>query len=102
MYEEGIRNSRYPTPPAAPPKDDYVPASESEGRSESPLRQPPARIFRNGELQLHKWYNGPIPLTYVEGGGNDYYEVHTRDDLLWARRMNFVLNHHRIPRWDVQ
>ena len=106
LYEEEIRNSRYPTPPAAPPKDDYVSASQSEGGSQSPQRQPPARVFRNGKLKVHKWYTGPIPLTYVdtgvyEGGSNDYYEVYTSDDLRWARRMNFVLNHHRVPRWDV-
>ena len=54
------------------------------------------------------WYTvtGPIPLTYVdtgvyEGGSNDYYEVYTSDDLRRARHMNFVLNHHRVPRWDV-
>jgi hypothetical protein len=106
LYEEEIRNSRYPTPPAAPPKDDYVSASQSEGGSQSPQRLPPARVFRNGKLKVHKWYSGPIPLTYVdtgvyEGGSNDYYEVYTSDDLRRARHMNFVLNHHRVPRWDV-
>ena len=106
LYEEEIRSSRYPTPPAAPPKDDYVSASQSEGGSQSPQRLPPARVFRNGKLKVHKWYSGPIPLTYVdtgvyEGGSNDYYEVYTSDDLRWARRMNFVLNHHRVPRWDI-
>ena len=78
LYDAEIRNSRYPTPPAAPPKDDYVSASESEVGSQSPQRQPPARVFRNGKLKVHKWYSGPIPLTYVdtgvyEGGSNDYY-----------------------------
>ena len=49
----------------------------------------------------------PCPLTYVdtgvyEGGGNDYYEVHTQEDLCWARRMDFVMKHHRIPRCNVE
>ena len=53
---------RYPTPPAAPPKDGYI--YESEDESQSPLRQAPARVFRNGKLKIHKTYNGPVPLTY--------------------------------------
>ena len=105
QLEEGILASRYPTPPAAPPKDGYF--AESEDESQSSLRQAPARVFRNGKLKIHKTYNGPVPLTYVdtgvyEGGGNDYYEVHTQEDLCWARRMNFVMKHHRIPRWNVE
>ena len=83
-WEEGILSSRYPTPPAAPPKDDYI--YESEDESQSPLRQAPARVFRHGKLKIHKTYNGPVPLTYVdtgvyEGGGNDYYEAYTEQDL---------------------
>jgi hypothetical protein len=105
QLEEGLLTSRYPTPPAAPPKDGYF--AESEDESQSSLRQAPARVFRNGKLKIHKTYNGPVPLTYVdtgvyEGGGNDYYEVHTQEDLCWARRMNFVMKHHRIPRWNVE
>jgi hypothetical protein len=77
-----------------------------EGRSQSPQRQPQARDFCNGELKFYKLYNCPISLTNVdtlvyEGGSNDYYEVYTRNDLLWVSHMNFVLNRHRIPRWDV-
>ena len=105
QLEEGILTSRYPTPPAAPPKDGYF--AESEDESQSSLRQAPARVFRNGKLKIHKTYNGPVPLTYVdtgvyEGGGNDYYEVHTQEDLCWARRMDFVMKHHRIPRCNVE
>ncbi len=105
--EDGILDSRYPTPPAAPLKDDYIPDSESEGESQSSLRQAPARVFRNGELKVHKTYNGPVPLTYVdsgvyEGGRNDYYEVHTQEDFCWARSMDFVMKHHRIPRLEVE
>jgi hypothetical protein len=106
QLQEGILSSRYPTPPAAPPKDDYISDSDSEGESQSSLRQAPARVFRNGKLKLHKTYKGPVPLTYVDtgvydGGSNDYYEVYTSEDLCWARRMDFVMKYHRIPRWKV-
>ena len=102
-YEEGLRNARYPTPPEAPRKDQYVPESESEGSSQSPLWQPPAKIFRNGTLHIHTKYKGPEPLTYVdtglyEGGSNDYYEIFTDEDLCWGRRLNLVLKRHGIVR----
>ena len=79
---------------------------ESEDESQSPLRQAPARVFRHGKLKIHKTYNGPVPLTYVdtgvyEGGGNDYYEAYTEQDLCWARRLDYVLKYHRIPRWEA-
>ena len=88
-------------PPAAPPKDCYF--AESEDESQSPL---PARVFRNGKLKIHKTYNGPVPLTYVdtgvyEGGDNNFYEVHTHEDLCWACRLDFVMKYHRIPRWEA-
>ena len=62
------------------PKDGYI--SESEDETQSSLRQAPARVLRNGKLKIHKTYNGPVSLTYVdtgvyEGGSNDYYEVCT-------------------------
>ena len=103
--EEGILSSRYPTPPAAPPKDGYF--AESEYESQSSLRQAPARGFRNGKLKIHKTYNGPVPLTYddtgvYEGRNNDYYEVHSHEDLCWARGIDFVLKYHRIPRWNIE
>ena len=104
QLKEGIISSRYPTPPAAPPKDGYI--YESEDESQSPLRQAPARVFRHGKLKIHKTYNGPVPLTYVdtgvyEGGSNDYYEAYTEQDLYWARRLDYVLKYHRIPRWEA-
>ena len=91
--EEGILSSRYPTPPAAPPKDDFIPDSELEGESQSLLQQPPARVFRNGKLKVHKTYNGPIPLNYVdtgvyEGESNNYYEVHTTEGLCWRAALS--------------
>ena len=50
------------------PKDGYI--SESEDESQISLRQAPARVFRNGKLKIHKTYNGPVPLTYVDTGPN--------------------------------
>ena len=104
QLEDGILTSRYPTPPAAPPKDGYI--YESEDESQSPQRQAPARVFRHGKLKIHKTYNGPVPLTYVdtgvyEGGSNDYYEAYTEQDLYWARRLDYMLKYHRIPRWEA-
>ena len=103
-YEDAIRDSRYPTPPEAPRKDQYIPESESEGSSQSPQWQPPSKIFRNGQLMFHKTYKGPVPLTFVdtgvyEGGSNDCYEVYTQVDLDWARRLDLVLKHHGIMRY---
>ena len=51
---------------------------------------------------MHKTYKDPVPLIYVdtgvyEGGSNDYYEVHTRDDLC---RIDYVMKYHRIQRWE--
>ncbi len=48
-----------------------------------------------------------LTLTYVDtgvygGGSNDYYEVHTRDDLCWARSMDFVMKYHRIQHCEVE
>ena len=101
---------RYPTPPAAPRKDDYIPDSETESVSDSERsdkrqrpRAPPAYIFRDGQLMFHKAYQGRMPFTYVdtrlyEGGRHDWYGVHTDRDLVWAQRLNLVLQRHNIPR----
>ena len=97
---------RYPTPPAAPRKDDYIPDSESDsecsGKRQRP-RAPPVYIFRDGQLMFHKKYQGRTPFTYVdtrlyEGGRSDWYGVHTDRDLVWAQRLNLVLQRHNIPR----
>ncbi len=50
---------------------------------------------------MHKTYKGPVPLTYVdtgvyEGWSNDYYEVHARVELRWARRLEFIMKHHIV------
>ena len=95
---------RYPTPPAAPRKDQYIPNSESEcSDSCNRPRAPPAYLFRDGRLLFHKTYQGRQPFTFVDtrlyqGGRHDWYGVHNERDLLWARRLNLVLEHHNIPR----
>ena len=100
---------RYPTPPAAPPKDDYIPESDSEcsknyGQTRQCRRRaPPAYIFRDGQLMFHKMYQGRQPFTFVDtgmyqGGRHDWYGVHNERDLVWAHRLDRVLKHHNIPR----
>jgi hypothetical protein len=96
----------YPTPPAAPPKDDYIPDSESDSECSDNCqrpRAPPAYIFRDGQVMVHKSYQGRTPITFVdtglyEGGQHDWYGVHTERDLVWARRLNLVLKRHNILR----
>ena len=96
--------ARYPTPPAAPRKDQYIPNSESECSDNcSRPRAPQAYLFRDGRLLFHKTYQGRQPFTFVDtrlyqGGRHDWYGVHNERDLLWARRLNLVLEHHNIPR----
>ena len=101
-YLEQIKSSRYPTPPDAPREDQYI----SESEAGSPLRRPPAKIFRKGKLMYHKTFKGAEPIAYVdtglyEGGHNDYYEAFNPSDLHWVRRIHYLLRAHKIPRWDV-
>jgi hypothetical protein len=99
-------SGRYPTPPPAPLKDQYIQPSESEAESsdsERSLRQPPAKILRNGQLMYHKAYDGPKPITYVDtrlyqGGRNDYIEAFNQDEVIWVRKIRDVLDAHNIPR----
>ena len=104
-YANQIRFSRYPTPPDAPRKDQYNQDSESESGAESPLRQPPAKVFRRGKLMYHKKFRGQLPITYVdtrlyEGGHDDYYEAYSPNDLRWVRRIHYLLDAHGILRWQ--
>ena len=101
-YEDLIRFSRYPTPPDAPRKDQYIPESESE--AESP-RPPPSKVFRDGKLMYHKTFTGQAPITFVdtrlyEGGHNDYFEAYNKSDIRWLRRIHYLLEAHNIPRLD--
>ena len=104
---------RYPTPPAAPPKDDYIPESDSECSQANNYCQPPGRqrsrrarpayIFRDGQLMFDKMYQGRQPFTFVDtglyqGGRHDWYGVHNERDLVWAHRLDRVLKLHNIPR----
>ena len=96
-------SGRYPTPPPAPPKDQYIPPSESDAeRSDSKRPRPPAKVFRKGHLMYHKAYCGPRPITYVDtrlyqGGRNDYIEAFNDDDLVWVRTIRDLLDAHNIP-----
>ena len=103
-YEDEIRCSPYPAPPDAPRKDQYD--SESDSEAVSPLRRPPAKVFRRGKLMYHKRFKGQLPSTYVdtrlyEGGHDDYYEAYSRSDLLWIRRIHHLLDAPGIPRWRI-
>ena len=45
-----------------------------------------------------------LPVTYVdtglyEGGQHDWYEAYSEGDVRWARRLDYVLLRHKIPRW---
>lgn len=100
---QNAEQSRYPTPPAAPPKDQYISESESSDICNRPCRrQPPAKLFRNGQLWYHKSYKGPEPIGYVdtglyEGGQHDFYEAYNEADAVWAKRLSLVLRRHGIP-----
>ena len=63
-----------------------------------------AKFFLRGQLHIHKAYTGPEPVGYVdtglyEGGQDDWYEAYSEGDVLWARRLDYVLRRHNIPRW---
>ena len=98
--------AQYPTPPAAPRKDQYVQDSGSDSECSElydKTRAPPAYIFRDGRLMFHRKYQGRRPFTFVdtglyEGGRHDWYGVHTDRDLIWANRLELVLQRHNIQR----
>jgi len=99
-WPEGGSSRRYPTPPAAPRKDQYISPSESE--AESP--PPPAKIFHRGQLMYHAAHKGPLPIAFVDtglyaGGKHDYYVAFDERDLLWTRRMDHVLKSLGVQRW---
>ena len=57
----------------------------------------------------HATYNGPEPIAYIdtqaglyEGRRHDYYEAYKERDLLWLRRMDYVLRRHYIKRCIVK
>ena len=80
-----------PTRPVAPRKDQYVPDSE-DGRRRR--RSPQAMLFKDGQLLVHKDYEGRLPLCYystgLQGGGpHDVYACFDKRDIVWARRLRF-------------
>jgi hypothetical protein len=71
--------SPYPTPPAAPPKDDFIPPSDSDAESECAINYdaaPAAKVFRRGQLHFHKSYTGREPVGFVD----------TDPDTSWSSR----------------
>jgi hypothetical protein len=101
----------YPTPPPAPPKDQYIAPSDTESEaetsdSECPPRRLPAKVLRNGQLMYHKAYEGPRPITCVDTrlcqGGPDYYiEAFNDEEVIWLRVIRDLLDAHHIPRQNV-
>ena len=80
--------SPYPTPPAAPRKDQYVSDSDSEyGRPRRRRqRSPPLALLKNGQLFVRKDYEGRLPLCYYatglqEGGPDDVYACFDKRDI---------------------
>ena len=94
--DESDGPSSYPTPPAAPRKDQYVLDSDSEhGRlCRHSRRSLPVTRIKNAELYMHKDYEGRLRLCYYatglqEGGPHDGYACFNMRDILWARQVRF-------------
>ena len=102
--EEAIRRpvakeaeSRYPTPPGAPRKDQYISELDLESDCASPSESPPSAIFRNGKLYVHKDYKGRLPLCHYATGlpaghPHDFYVCFGERDQLWASRVRFHID----------
>ena len=91
----------YPTPPAAPCKDQYISDSDSDSEYGRPHRRrrrsPPVTRIKHGVLHVHKDYEGRLPLCYYdtglrEGWQHDGYACFNMRDILWARRVRFTLS----------
>ena len=93
--------SSYPRSPAAPRKDQYVSASDSDSEYGLPRqRSPHVTLIKNGVLYVHKDYEGLLPLCYYdtglrEGGQHDGYACFNMRDILWARRVRFHIERMR-------
>ena len=93
--------SRYPTPPAAPHKDQYISESDLESYFASPSDSPPSALFRNGELYVHKDYKGRFPLCHYATGlpaghPHDFDVCFSERDNLWARSVRFHIERLQI------
>ena len=94
--------SFYPSPPAAPHKDQYVSDSENGRPRRRRRRSPPVTRIKDGVLYVHKEYQGQLPLCYYdtglrEGGQHDGYACFDMRDLQWARRVRFHIERMRDP-----
>ena len=97
--------SPYPTPPGTLHKDQYISDSDSEYGRDCPRRRrrrsPPLTRIKNGDLYVHKDYEGRFPLCcYVtrlnEGGPHDFYPCYTKRDTVWARHISY----HNEREWN--
>ncbi len=107
----------YPTPPPAPPKDQYIAPSHTELEAKTSdsaclPRRLPAKVLRNGQLMYHKAYHGPRPtrITYVDtrlyqGGpqADDYIKAFNDEEVIWLRVtvIRDLLDAHHITRQNV-
>jgi hypothetical protein len=62
---------------------------------------PRSRSFTTGTSIFSKSYKGPKPLGFVntrlyEGGPRDFFVSYTETELIWARRMDYVLRRHNL------
>ena len=94
--------SFYPSPPAAPHKDQYVSDSENGRPRRRRQRSPPVTRIKDGVLYVHKEYQGQLPLCYYdtglrENGQHDGYACFDMRDLQWARRVRFHIERMRDP-----
>ena len=77
-------------------ESDYA-SSQSSYAHHHRTQSQPAKLFRNGELLVHRDFSGQIPLCFYatgleSGGSHDYYECFDERDILWARRVRFHIN----------
>ena len=87
------------TVPAAPRKDQYVSDSDSDSEYGRPRRRrlrrsSPMTRVQDGELYVHKNFEGRLPLCYYDTGLQEYgpddgYACFDMRDIRWARRLRF-------------
>ena len=97
-----------PSTTPSDPISDFSDFEVEDGRRKArPKRTPPAKLFRDGELEsellYHKDFEGPVPLCFVdtglnEGGPHDYYVCFDKNDLLWGRRVKYLMNRLRTKK----
>ena len=97
-------NTRRRQLPRASLKDQYVSDSDSEyGRPRRRRqRSPPLALLKNGQLFVHKDYEGRLPLCYYatglqEGDPDDVYVCFEKQNIVWARRVRFHNKRKRDP-----